>query len=92
MILVRMTRDNYPRVLSKYYLFNYTTHKKLDIDKKRHTIATTISKLRVNCAVTGELLHRIKRADSSRCGRCRTARDMTTHMIMKCLVWERERE
>lgn len=64
MVSMRMTRDNYPRILSKYYLFDYTTPKRSDLDEEGHTIASTISRLQGNYTVIGAFLHRIRRADN----------------------------
>lgn len=56
MISKRVIRDNYPEVPSKYYLFDYTTLKRSNLDEERRSMASTISRLRGNCAIMGTFL------------------------------------
>lgn len=70
MISRRAIRDNYLGVLSRHYMFDYTGPKRSSLDEKERAIATTVSRLRGDCAVTGSFLHRIKRASMGRCWRC----------------------
>lgn len=66
MISRRATRDNYPGVPSKYYLFKYISLRRSDLDEDRRTIST-VNRLRGNGMVIGSFLHRIKRAEFERC-------------------------
>lgn len=60
MISRRTTRNNYPSIPSRHYMFDYAKSKRSTLDKTERAIAVMISRLRGNCAITGFFLHRIK--------------------------------